>query len=195
MNRKLTLDSLDDPRSYNLKRPAFRQAVMAHKQPRRVQLGDHLCLFFEDYMTMKYQVQEMIRAENITGETELLEELEAYNPLIPDGHNWKATLMIEYQDVEQRRQALTELIGIEEQLWVRIGECERVYPVANEDLERTTSEKTSAVHFLRFELTGEMMAGVRDAVTVRMGCDHPACRVEAVRLPEATVRALSNDLH
>ncbi len=194
MVRKITLERLDDVATYNTKRNAFRQAVMAHKQPRRVALGDHLCLYFEDLMTMLYQVQEMIRAEKLTSEVELQEELNAYNPLIPDGSNWKATMMIEYTDEAERKQALSQLVGIEQQLWVQVGDQPRVYAIANEDLSRSTEEKTSAVHFLRFELSEAMVSGAKRGDAIRFGCDHPLYPIAPTAVSEATASSLIRDL-
>jgi hypothetical protein len=186
------LYSLED---YAQVRNAFRNDVMAHKKPRRVALDDggHANLYFEDFLTMKYQVQEMLRAERIFEADGIQEEIDAYNPLIPDGSNWKATFMLEYADVEERRARLAELISVEDRVYVQIGDAERVYAIADEDLERETDEKTSSVHFLRFELTPAMVQAVKERAAVRMGVDHPALTSE-VTVSEETRASLSQDL-
>lgn len=180
---KLDRSKLLSLEQYAESRPAFREDVMAHKTHRRVQLGLHATLYFEDFLTMQYQVQEMLRAERIFEPGEIDAEIEAYNPLIPDGANWKATFMIEYGDVPERRRKLAQLQGIESSVWVQVKGFERVFAIANEDLERTTEEKTSAVHFLRFELAPEMVAAVKSGADIAMGIDHPGlpCSVEAIR--------------
>ena len=155
-------------------RPEFRSKVIAHKRNRRVPLGEHAMLYFEDALTMQYQVQEMLRLER-TFEPELIqEELDVYNPLIPDGSNWKATFMLEYPDAEERKEALAKLIGIEKAVWMRVGEFPSVRPIANEDLDRETEDKTASVHFLRFELTPEMVAAAKSGTAIYAGIDHPA---------------------
>jgi hypothetical protein len=169
---KLSRDSLYSLEKYAEVRPEFRQQVMEHKKSRRVPIGEHATLYFEDKLTMQYQVQEMLRAERIFEAEGINEELDAYNPLIPDGSNLKATFMIEYQDVEERKQALSQLIGVERQVWLRVGDLDKVYPIANEDLERETEEKTSSVHFLRFEFTPEMIVAAQSGATMRAGIDH-----------------------
>ena len=162
--------SLED---YAENRAAFRQQVLAHKKHRQVRLGEHATLYFEDAMTMKYQIQEMLRVERIFTAAEIEEELAAYNPLIPDGSNWKATFMIEYADVEERRQALAGMAGIEHKIWVKIGD-EQVFAIANEDLDRSTDEKAAAVHFLRFELPANLIDALRQGAALEMGIDHDA---------------------
>ncbi|MDX1380025.1 MAG: DUF3501 family protein [Xanthomonadales bacterium] len=161
--------SLED---YATQREDFRAKVMTHKKHRRVGLGPHLGLYFEDRLTIQYQVQEMLRIERIFEADGIREELDAYNPLIPDGRNWKATAMIEYGDPEVRRRELARLVGIEHDIWVKVDGHERVNAIANEDLERSTPDKTSAVHFLRFELDDAMVASLRDGAALRMGVDH-----------------------
>jgi hypothetical protein len=191
---KLERSKLWSLEEYAEERDAFRAAVMAHKKPRRVALGPHVSLYFEDFTTMKYQVQEMLRAEKIFTPAEIAEEIEAYNPLIPDGTNWKATLMIEYPDVEERRLALARLRGIEESIWARVGNAERVFAIANEDLERTTDDKTAAVHFLRFELSEADISDLQTGASLSLGCDHPEMREAADPVPDATREALVADL-
>ena len=158
---------------YARERPAFRAKVMAHKKLRLVELGKHASLHFEDALTMQYQVQEMLRLERIFEPELIQEELDVYNPLIPDGCNWKATFMVEYPDAEERKRQLAKLIGVETAVWVQVADFARVHPVANEDLDRQTEDKTSAVHFLRFELTPDMAAAAKAGAAIRMGVDHP----------------------
>ena len=171
---KLTHDKLMTLEAYAKARNAFRADVMAHKKNRLVHLGNHVTLFFEDELTMQYQVQEMLRLERMFEPELIQEELDVYNPLIPDGSNWKATMMIEYPDVEERQRKLAELTGIEDRVWVQAAGYERVYAIADEDLDRTTDEKTSAVHFMRFELTQQMITALKQGAALNMGVDHPA---------------------
>ncbi len=159
--KKIALSDLLSIEAYEAQRPAIRKAIMEHKKTRRVPLGPNAMLHFEDYMVMRYQVLELIRAEKIDSEAELLEELEAYNPLIPDGKNLKVTFMLEYPDPKERQEKLKQLVGIEELISIRIGESDPVYPIANEDLPRSTEEKTSSVHFLRFEFEDDVIAAAR----------------------------------
>ena len=178
---------------YARERPAFRARVMAHKKVRLVELGKHASLHFEDALTMQYQVQEMLRLERIFEPELIQEELDVYNPLIPDGLNWKATFMVEYPDVEERKRQLARLIGVETAVWVQIADFARVNPIANEDLDRATEDKTSAVHFLRFELTPEMAAAAKAGAAIRMGVDHANYQAELTLAP--VVRdALAADL-
>jgi len=179
---------------YAERRSEFRARVLEHKKHRRVPIGPHLALYFEDRLTIQYQVQEMLRIERIFEAEGIEEELAAYNPLIPDGSNLKCTAMLEYQDVEERKRQLALLKGIEDLVWLQVGGCERVYAIANEDLERSTEDKTSAVHFMRFELDAGMIARLRDAAPLRMGVNHDLYRHE-VRLPDATRSALLADLN
>ncbi|MEJ2531852.1 MAG: DUF3501 family protein [Halioglobus sp.] len=175
-------------------RPSFRSEVMAHKKTRQVALGDHARLYFEDLLTIKYQIQEMLRIEKVFEADGILEELEAYNPLIPDGHNWKATFMIEYADPAQRALRLAEMIGIEDKVWLQVEGCDRVYPIADEDLERDNADKTSSVHFLRFELAPTMIAAVHSGAAITAGIDHPAYTIDGVILDPAVRDSLANDL-
>jgi hypothetical protein len=170
---KLTPASMMTLEAYAKARKEFRAQVLAHKKPRTVHLGEHLTLVFEDALTVRYQVQEMLRIEKIFEEQGIQDEIDAYNALIPDGRNFKATMLIEYEDVDERRVALGLLRGIEERTWVRVEGCAPVYAVADEDLERENDEKTSAVHFLRFELTAEMVAALKYGVALAIGVDHP----------------------
>ncbi len=191
--QKLTRDQLYPLEQYAKMRDAFRAKVMAHKHDRRVPLGPHATLYFEDRLTMQYQVQEMLRAERIFEDEGIADELAAYNPLIPDGSNWKATFMIEYGDEGERRAALARMIGIESKVWVQVAGFDKVRPIADEDLERETEEKTSAVHFLRFELSPAMIQAVKAGAAVGMGIDHPAYSHRADPVPEAVRAALAED--
>ena len=189
----LTRDDLWSLEEYAGRRAEFRQQVLAHKKLRQVALGPHATLYFEDQLTMHYQVQEMLRVERIFEAAEIEEELEAYNPLIPNGSNWKATFMIEYGDVEERQRVLANMGGIEETVWVQVGDGTKAYAIANEDMERTRDSKAAAVHFMRFELSGQDLAELRQGAAVHMGLDH-ASLANSVTL-EATVRAaLCKDL-
>jgi len=170
---KLNRAALWSLEEYSEQRPGFRAEVIQHKKPRRIAIGPHATLYFEDFMTMKYQVQEMLRTERIFDAGEIADELEAYNPLIPDGSNLKATFMIEYSDEDERREALGKLVGVQNQIWIQVDDGARVHAIANEDLERSTAEKTSAVHFLRFELSSDEVAAWKSGGTVVIGTDHP----------------------
>jgi Protein of unknown function (DUF3501) len=191
---KITRDSLMTLEAYAKARPEFRARVMAHKKDRTVHLGDHVTLLFEDELTMRYQVQEMLRSERIFEEEAIEEELAAYNPLVPDGRNWKATMMIEYPDVDERSDRLKELKGIEDKVWVRVEGFGKVYPIADEDLDRETEQKTSAVHFLRFELTPDMAASVKAGARLVVGVEHPLYAAEANPLPANIRDSLAQDL-
>ncbi len=189
----LTPESLYSLETYARVRKEFRARVMAHKTVRLVELGPHATIHFEDALTMQYQVQEMLRLERIFEPEAIQEELDVYNPLIPDGSNWKATLMFEYPDPDERKVELARLIGVETCVYVQVADFARVTPFANEDLDRTTAEKTSAVHFLRFELTPEMVAAAKSGAPIRVGVDHPHYKVE-ITVPTATRESLAADL-
>jgi len=191
---KLTRADLYSLEQYAEQRSAFRDKVMAHKKDRRVELGPHATLYFEDKLTIQYQVQEMLRAERIFEAAGINEELEAYNPLIPDGSNLKATFMLEYDDVSERRAALEKLIGIEDRVWVKIAGHSPVYAIADEDLERDTEQKTSAVHFLRFEFTPQMVAAAKEGAVIGMGIDLPIYQHTLEPLPDNIRAALVKDL-
>ena len=191
---KISRDSLMTLESYAKARKDFRARVLAHKKNRIVRLGEHVTLIFEDELTMRYQIQEMLHAERIFEEEGIQEELDAYNPLIPDGRNFKATMQIEYEDVNERRAALARLKGIEDRVWVRVEGCAPVYAIADEDLERETDEKTSAVHFLRFELTGEMVESLKYGVGLAIGVDHPHYDAKLDPVPPEVRSALLADL-
>ncbi len=187
-------ESLMSLEQYARARPDFRARVMAHKQNRKVHLGEHLTLIFEDELTMRYQIQEMLRAERIFEEEGIEEELQAYNPLVPDGSNWKTTMLIEYPDPEERQRALAKLIGIEDRVWVQVEGHARVYAIADEDLERENEQKTSSVHFLRFELTGAMKQSLRGGKALGVGVDHANYNVSVDRVAEGVRQSLVNDL-
>jgi hypothetical protein len=191
---KLSRDKLMTLESYTKSRNAIRAEVMAHKKNRNVALGDHVTLIFEDEMTIRYQVQEMLRAEKIFEEAGIQDELDAYNPLIPDGSNWKATMLIEYEDINERRRMLTLLLGVEDRVWVKVAGFDRVFAIADEDLERATEQKTSAVHFLRFELTAEMSRALRQGAGLSMGVDHPTYHTTLDPVPPAVRASLLEDL-
>lgn len=167
---------------------------MAHKKPRKIALGEHVTLLFEDDVTIRYQIQEMLHIERIFQDAEIMHELAAYLPLVPDGSNWKATMMIEYADPAERAQQLAQLVGIEDRVWVRVDNLPPVYAIADEDLERENSEKTSAVHFLRFELTPDMVQGLKRQGRLSMGIDHPAYQVTLDTVNEQSRLSLLNDL-
>ena len=169
---KLDRASLWSLERYAVEREQFRVRVMAHKKLRRVPLGPHATLIFEDTLTMRYQVQEMLRTERIFEPAEIEAEIEAYNPLIPDGHNLKATLMIEYADVAERREALGRMVGIEHRVWVRAHGHDPVFGIANEDMDRSDDDKTAAVHFLRFEFDAAMIRSLKEGTALSMGIDH-----------------------
>ncbi len=191
---KISRESLLTLEAYAKARDEFRVKVIAHKKKRTVHLGEHVTLLFEDELTMRYQIQEMLRAERIYEEAGIVEELEAYNPLVPDGSNWKATMLIEYEDVAERARALTGLKGIEDRVWVQVAGCAKVFAIADEDLERENEQKTAAAHFLRFELTQPMIAALKADANLAMGVDHANYRVEVAELDPVTVRALAADL-
>ncbi|HYX64517.1 MAG TPA: DUF3501 family protein [Burkholderiales bacterium] len=189
----ISRESLLSLETYSRERNAFRAKVIEHKKRRTVHLGEHLTLQFEDELTIRYQVQEMLRIERIFEEEGIQHELDTYNPLVPDGSNWKATLLIEYPELEERRQMLARLKGIERQLWVQVQGSGRVFAIADEDLERETEEKTSSVHFLRFELDRAARERLRHGAAVSVGVDHPDYRA-STELGSAVRDALAADL-
>ncbi len=190
---KLTHQDLYSLEEYARIRPEFRAKVLAHKQHRKIHLGANATLYFEDRLTLQYQVQEMLRIERIFEPEGIEDELLAYNPLIPDGSNLKATFMLEFPDIEERRRRLAELIDIEHRVWLRIEGFDRVTPICNEDLDRTTEEKTSSVHFARFEFTPEMVAAFRGGAALSAGIDHDHYRVAVDPVDAATAEALRAD--
>jgi len=191
---QIARDSLMSLEAYAKGRDEFRRKVIEHKKLRTVPLGANLTLLFEDELTVRYQVQEMLRIERIFEDEGIRNELEVYNPLVPGGANWKATMLIEYPDVEERRRMLAKLKGAEDRVWVQVEGCARVYAIADEDLERENEEKTSAVHFLRFELSDEMRKALKYGVGLAMGVDHPEYRVVLDPVPSATRMSLVGDL-
>ena len=176
MATQLERSDLMSLEQYSQQRREFRSKVIAHKKHRRVGIGPHLYLYFEDRLTIQYQIQEMLRIEKIFESDGIEEELSAYNPLIPDGQNLKATAMLEYQDVDERKQQLALLRGVEDLVWIQVGNFDPVYAISNEDLERSNAEKTSAVHFMRFELAPDMIAALRSGAALKMGSNHESYR-------------------
>ena len=192
--KKLTRDDLMSLEEYSGARDDFRNNVLAHKRNRRLELGTNAALYFEDRLTMQYQVQEMLRIERIFEAAGINDELDAYNPLIPDGSNWKATFMIEFPELEERRAMLQQLRGVEDRVYVEVGGFDRVFAIADEDLDRTDDEKTSAVHFLRFELPQEQVAALRSDALLAAGIDHDNYTVEISQVPENIRNSLLGDL-
>ena len=191
---KLSREDLYSLEKYAEVRPDYRAKVMAHKKNRRLPIGPNANLYFEDALTMQYQIQEMLRIEKIFEADGIQEELDAYNPLIPDGSNWKATFMMEFPDAEERKEKLARLIGVEQQVWVQVADFARISPITNEDLERETEEKTSSVHFMRFELTPEMAAAVKNGAAVSMGIEHPNYTYAVEPIPQNVRDSLAQDL-
>ena len=179
---------------YAEKREAFRAEVLAHKQNRRVLVGQHILLVFEDDKTIRYQIQEMLRIEKVFEAAGITEELEAYNPLIPDGDNWKCSMLIQYPEEEERRLRLAELLDVENRVWVQAGETEKLFALADEDLERANGDKTSAVHFLRFQLEAAQVSAVKAGATVTFGIDHKNYQEEDVLVSENVRASLAADL-
>jgi len=190
----ITRDSLLTLEAYAKARPAMRTEVIQHKKIRNVQLGNHMSLLFEDETTLRYQVQEMLRIEKIFEEEGIQSELNVYNALVPDGSNFKATMLIEYTNETERKAALAKLIGIEDRVFVQVEGQDRVYAIADEDLERENEEKTSAVHFVRFELTPAMKNTLKSGAQMMVGCDHPNYPAHLEELPQETLVSLLQDL-
>lgn len=193
-NQILTRADLLSLEQYASCRDNYRRQVIEHKKNRQVALGPNARLYFEDRITMQYQIQEILRIEKVFESDAIEEELEAYNPLIPNGSNWKATFMIEFEDEAERKDALERFIGIENQIWVQVGNYEPVNPIANEDLVRETETKTSAVHFLRFELQTAMIEAAKKGADIRMGVSHPQYIEETGVLPGHIAESLVSDL-
>ena len=191
---KLSRKDLYSLEEYAEIRDDFRARVIQHKKNRRLDLGNNLVLLFEDRLVMQYQVQEMLKAEKIFEADGIQEELDAYNPLIPDGTNWKATMIIQYADVAERQQMLAKLVGIENRIWLRVDGQDKIYPIADEDLERATDDKTSAVHFLRFELTPSMIAEIHKGASISAGVEHEYYNVTLDAIPDNVAASLANDL-
>ncbi len=190
----LTRASLQSLEEYARARPQLRAGMIEYKNRRKVAIGDHVTLLFEDEKTVRYQIQEMLRIERIFEEEGIQHELDAYNPLIPDGTNLKATMLIEYEDVEQRRRELARLVGIEDRVWVRAQGHEKIHAIADEDLERSTEDKTSAVHFLRFELDPATIAALKGGAVLEAGIDHENYQAGSGALPELVRASLVADL-
>lgn len=167
-----TTEDLFTLEKYSKIRTEFRAKVMEHKKHRRIPIGPNASLYFEDRLTIQYQIQEMLRIEKVFEEKGIQDELDAYNPLVPDGTNWKATFMVEFPDAEERRVKLAQLIGIERKTWMKVAGFDKIYPIANEDLERETEEKTSSIHFLRYELTPDMIKAVKSGAQLSAGIEH-----------------------
>jgi hypothetical protein len=192
--QKLTRDDLYSLEQYSDIRDEFRDQVLQHKRNRRIALGTNAALYFEDRLTMQYQVQEMLRIERIFEASGINEELEAYNPLIPDGSNWKATFMVEFPDVEERRAMLSRLLGIEDKVYVQVDGFDRVFAIADEDLDRSDDKKTSAVHFMRFELPSDQVEALKGGAELAAGIDHENYLVEISPVAENVRRSLLGDL-
>jgi hypothetical protein len=192
---KLKREDLYSLEQYSEMRDDYRKKVMVHKEDRRLELGDNLLLSFEDQLIMQYQIQEMLKAEKIFDAEGIEEELTVYNTLIPDGTNWKATMLIQYPDVEERQKQLARLIGIEDLIWIQVEGFEKVYAIADEDLERDNAEKTSAVHFMRFELNKEMIAAVKSGAAISAGVDHENYRYTISPLASNLRDSLAGDLN
>jgi hypothetical protein len=192
--QKLVRQDLMTLEQYSAERPRLRAEIIAHKQLRTVQVGPNMTWLFEDRATIRYQVLEMLRVERIFEAAGIQDELDAYNPLIPSGSNWKATLLLEFPDPAARQVALAKLIGVEDRCWVRVSEMERVFAIADEDLERENAEKTSAVHFLRFELSATMIEAAKSGASLSVGVDHENYRHSIAPLPAAVRDTLLLDL-
>jgi hypothetical protein len=190
----ITRDSLMTLEAYARARPALRAQIIEHKKLRTVHLGNHVSLLFEDEATLRYQVQEMLRIEKIFEEEGIQSELDAYNPLVPDGSNFKATMLIEYANEVERKAALAKLIGVEDRLFIQVEGQPRVYAIADEDLDRENDEKTSAVHFVRFQLTPAMKQALKNGAQMMIGCDHPNYPAHLEDLPQETLASLIKDL-
>ncbi len=192
---KLTRDDLWSLEDYAQKRPEFRAQVLEHKKNRNLQLNDNARLLFEDALTLKYQIQEMLRIEKVFEAAGIQDELDAYNPLVPDGDNWKATFMIEYEDVEERKLRLQELKNVEDLVWMQVAGHDKVYAIADEDMERANEVKTSSVHFVRFQLTPEMVADARNGAAILAGCDLEGFKIGPLQIPDNIADSLRGDLN
>ena len=192
--QKLTRKDLYSLEEYLEMRDDYRKKVMTHKKDRRLELGENVLMMFEDRLIMQYQVQEMLKAEKIFDAAGIEEELAAYNPLIPDGSNWKATMLIQYPDVEERQKQLARLIGIENRIWMQVEGFDKIFAIADEDLERDTEEKTSAVHFMRYELDDDMVAAVKGGAAISAGVDHENYQASANPIASNIRDSLAADL-
>lgn len=191
---KIKRESLLSLEAYHKARPEIRKQAIEERRIRTVHLGEHLTIIFENELLMRYQIQEMLRVEKIFDDEGIMDEIEAYDPLVPDGSNFKATMMIEYSNEADRKIALAKLVGVEDQVFVQVEGQPRVYAIADEDLERTTATKTSSVHFLRFELTPEMKSSLKGGAQMMVGCDHKEYPMHVDSLPDATLASLVSDL-
>lgn len=191
---QISRDSLLSLETYARQRNDFRTRAIAHKKDRGVQIGNNITLIFEDELTVRYQIQEMLRIERTFEETGIAEELDAYNPLVPDGSNWKATMMIEYPDPQERQIWLARLIGIEDRVWIQVAGQIKVFAIADEDLERENEVKTSSVHFLRFELSDSMKQALRGGAEIAVGVEHPDYSAAVAPLPGNVRASLCRDL-
>lgn len=191
---KITRESLMSLEAYHKARPEMRQQAMLERRMRSVHLGEHIVLIFENELLMRYQIQEMLRVEKVFEEEGILEEIEAYDPLVPDGSNFKATMQIEYINEADRKVALGKLVGVEHRIFVQVEGQARVYAIADEDLERSTDVKTAAVHFLRFELNAEMKKSLKSGAQLMVGCDHKEYPMHVDTLSDATLASLVSDL-
>ncbi|MDH5737922.1 MAG: DUF3501 family protein [Gammaproteobacteria bacterium] len=191
---QLTRQDLWSLEDYASKRQQFRTDIIAHKKNRQVRIGEHMTLIFEDRMTIQYQIQEMLRIERVFEAEGIQEELDAYNPLIPDGDNWKCSLMLEYEDVNERKLRLQELVGVEEAVWIQVGDTEKIFPIADEDIDRADETKTSAVHFLRYQLPKDAIAALKAGAGISAGVNHPAYTDESVTFKPAVINALKKDI-
>jgi len=191
--KKLSREELFSLEQYAVQRPEFRQRVLTHKKTRRVAIGEALVLYFEDRLTIQYQIQEMLRIEKIFEASGIMEELDTYNPLIPDGSNLKVTAMLEYKEVDERKRRLSELRGLEDLVWLQLTGHKKVFSIANEDLERSNAEKTSAVHFMRFEFSPGMIADLTAGQALFAGCDHPNYPPTATELNNSNINSLLKD--
>ncbi len=194
MPEQFTAESLMSLEEYAKARPEFRAKVMDHKKNRRVALGPDTTLYFEDRLTLQYQIQEMLRIEKVFEADGIQDELDAYNPMVPSGKNWKATFMIEYPDADHRAKMLGKLLGIDKLVWVRVEGFDKVHPITNEDLDRETEDKTSSVHFMRFELNDEMIAATKSGAKISMGVDHPVYTHEVDEIDDGVRASLVEDL-
>ncbi len=192
--KKLTREDLYSLEDYAAMRDDYRKKIMAHKENRRLELGENILLSFEDREIMQYQVQEMLKAEKIFEADGIEEELAAYNPLIPDGTNWKATMLIQYTDVEERQKQLAKLIGIENKIWMQVEGGDKIFAIADEDLERDNAEKTSAVHFMRYELSSDMIDAVKNGAVISAGVDHENYQASLSPIPANVRDSLASDL-
>tara|TARA_B100000029_G_scaffold497173_1_gene564433 strand:+ start:183 stop:761 length:579 start_codon:yes stop_codon:yes gene_type:complete len=191
----LTRSDLWSLEEYAERREVFRAEVLEHKKTRRVLLGEHVLLLFEDETTIKYQIQEMLRIEKVFEATAIQDELDAYNPLIPDGDNWKCSLLIQYEDLDERKQRLSDMVGIEDKIWLQVGTEPRIYPIADEDMDRSRDEKTSSVHFLRYQLNPGQVATLRSGASISAGVEHDAYPLDGMVLGQDVRTMLLGDLN